>query len=187
MRLELTGRHTTITPTLRRLVDQKLGRLERLLKDHALSAQVVLTTVKRGCRADVTLHARGEKFLHAVGTANSWDAAMSGAIAKLSQQAQKVKGKWEQRRRRAVKTGGAVRPGEREPRAASVPPRERLRMPRVFRASRQSVKAMSVGDAVREIEANGEGIVVFKDTETASLTVLFRRTNGELTLVETEA
>jgi hypothetical protein len=60
-------------------------------------------------------------------------------------------------------------------------------MPKVFRASRQSIKAMSIGDAVREIEANGEGIVVFKDTETASLTVLFRRTNGELTLVETEA
>ena len=43
MRLELTGRHVDITPSLRRLVDKKLARLERMLNDSALSAQVVLT------------------------------------------------------------------------------------------------------------------------------------------------
>ena len=67
MRVELTGRHVDITPALRRLVDRKLARLERVLNDSALSAQVVLTDEKRGRRADVTLHARGEKFLHGDG------------------------------------------------------------------------------------------------------------------------
>ena len=43
MRLELTGRHVDITPALRRLVDTKLGKLERLLNDRAVSAQAVLT------------------------------------------------------------------------------------------------------------------------------------------------
>mgnify|MGYP003694102225 CR=1 FL=1 len=33
MRLELTGRHVDITPALRRLVDTKLGKLERVLND----------------------------------------------------------------------------------------------------------------------------------------------------------
>ncbi len=35
MRLELTGRHVDITPALRRLVDRKLARLERVLNDSA--------------------------------------------------------------------------------------------------------------------------------------------------------
>ena len=34
--------------------------------------------------------------------------------------------------------------------------------------------------------SNGEGVVVFRDVETASISVLYRRTNGELVLVETE-
>ena len=44
---------------------------------------------------------------------------------------------------------------------------------------------MSVGDAARAIDANGDSIVIFRDTETSGLSVLYRR-NGELTLVETE-
>ena len=48
MRLELTGRHVDITPALRRLLDTKLSRLERLLNDSAVSAQAVLTREKRG-------------------------------------------------------------------------------------------------------------------------------------------
>ena len=39
MRLELTGRHVDITPGLRRLVEGKLAKLERLLNDSAVSAQ----------------------------------------------------------------------------------------------------------------------------------------------------
>jgi hypothetical protein len=46
---------------------------------------------------------------------------------------------------------------------------------------------MSVGDAIREAEANGEGIVVFRDEERDSISVLYRRTSGELTLVETDS
>ena len=59
-------------------------------------------------------------------------------------------------------------------------------MPRILRASRQAVKPMSVADAAREVDANGEGVVVFRDVETAAISVLYRRTNGELVLVETE-
>ena len=54
MRLELTGRHIDITPGVRRLVESKLARLERMLNDSALSAQVVLSREKRTYRAEVT-------------------------------------------------------------------------------------------------------------------------------------
>ena len=103
MRLELTGRHVDITPALRRLVETKIGKLERVLNDSAVSAQAVLTREKHRHRTDITLHARGEKFLHGVGDSGSWEASLSAAIGKISQQAQKVKGKWQGRKRQ----GGA--------------------------------------------------------------------------------
>src|SRR5262249_49525079 len=99
MRLELTGRHVEITPGLRRLVTTKLTRLERLLNHRALSAQAVLTQEKYRRRAEITLHARGEKFLHSVADAGTWQTSLSEAFDKLTQQAQKVKGKLQARKR----------------------------------------------------------------------------------------
>jgi hypothetical protein len=60
-------------------------------------------------------------------------------------------------------------------------------MPKILRASRQPLKAMSIGDAARQIEGNRDGVVVFRDAETETISVLYRQANGELTLVETEA
>ena len=191
MRLELTGRHVAITPALRRLVDAKLAKLERMLNDSAVSAQAVLTREKYRHRAEITLHTRGDKFLHGVGNSFAWEASLSQAIEKITQQAQKVKGKWQERKRRGPIKGGPVAEERGAARAAATgparsgAPRVRLRMPRILRAERQLLKAMTIADAARQIEA-GDGLIVFRDVETAAVTVLYRRSNGELTLVATE-
>jgi putative sigma-54 modulation protein len=186
MRLELTGRHVDITPALRRLVDAKLVKLDRLLNDSAVSAQVVLAREKFRYLAEITLHARGEKFLHGVGSAEAWEASLTQVIVKIAQQAQKVKGKRQAKKRRVRREPDA--PAARQVGAAPrAPTRERSRMPRVFRSSRQTIKSMSVADAAREIDARTDGVVIFREPDRGSVSVLYRNRNGELTLVETEA
>src|SRR3982751_6633693 len=189
MRLELTGRHVDITPALRRLVTGKLSKLERLLNDRAVSAQAVVAREKHSVRADITLHARGEKFLHGVGNADGWETSIGEAIDKISQQAQRVKSKYTERKRRGVKgtpiAGESTEAAVVKPAGATRPARERVRMPRILRATRQTIRSMSVADATREIDAKGDGLVIFRDTERETISVLYRR-NGELTLVETE-
>ena len=188
MRVELTGRHVEITPELRRLVDRKLARLDRLLNDSALSAQVVLAGERRDRRADVTLHARGVKFLHGKGTSEAWGTAMSQAIDKIAQQAQRVKGKWQERKRRGGKDVAVSGEQRAAPAARVGAPagRVRARMPRTLRTWGQGIKPMSVADAAREVEANGDGVVVFRDVETAAVSVIYRCANGELMLVDIE-
>jgi putative sigma-54 modulation protein len=188
MRLELTARNTEITPALRRLVERKIAKLERMLNDAALSAQAVLTREKYRQRAEITLHARGEKFLHGVGNSATWETAVSDAIEKISQQALKVKGKWQERKRRARERPEL--PID-QPVAAMVAPkpastRVRTRVPRTMRTARQAVKAMNVSAAARELDAAGDGVVVFRDVETGRVNVLYRGANGDLMLVETE-
>ena len=192
MRLELTGRHVDITPGLRRLVTRKLSKLERLLNDRAVSAQAVLSREKHNVRADITLHARGERFLHGVGNGDAWEPSIGEAIDKISQQAQRLKSKFQDRKRRGMK-GTPIIGESRE--AAVVKPQsdngrgERtggIRMPRSLKATRQAIKPMSVADAARELEA-GDGLVIFRDLDRESISVLYRQRNGELTLVETEA
>ena len=196
MRLELRGHHVDITPALRRLVGAKLSKLERLLNDSAVSAQAILTRERHRHRADITLHARGEKFLHGLGDTDNWDTSLTSAIDKISQQAQKVKSKRKASKRHSPKAGivAARENGESAERPAPVKPatparagRERLRMPRILRSSRQTIRPMSVADAARQMDAGDDGVVIFRDVETEAVSVLFRHQNGEMTLVETDA
>lgn len=187
MRLELTGRNVDITAGVRRIVEGKLARIERMLNNSAVSAQVVLSREKTGSRADVTLHARGEKFLHGAGRGESFGAAMTVAVEKLANQAQTVKGKWQERKRRGPKAAAAAVPAEAPAVEEAAPKkRPRARMPRILQASRQTIRNMSVGDAANLIDG-GDGAVIFRDTETSRIAVLYRSAGGDLTLIETEA
>ena len=195
MRIELTGRHIEITPIIRRLVAKKLAKLERVLNDSAVSAQVVLARERHSHRTEITLHARDDRFLHAWGASTTWETSIGEAVERTAQQVQKLKGKWQERKRQGPSKQAAAPSGDGlEPKAVGVRPaappraeRERLRMPRTLRASRQVVKSMSVADAARQVDAKGERIVVFLDTETSSVSVIYGASDGELTLVQTES
>lgn len=193
MRLEIRGHHVDLTPDLRLFVESKLSKLERLLNDRAVSAQVILTLEKHRHRADITLHARGERLLHGVRDSDNWETAMTDAIAKISRQAKTLKTRLKDGRHRlnapaeATAEPVAKAAKTRKPAVAAPASRPRVRMPRILRTSREAIKAMSVEEATREIEAGGDSVVVFRDVASQAISVLYRRRNGELTLVETEA
>jgi putative sigma-54 modulation protein len=186
MRLELTGRHVDITPALRRIVDSRLGKLDRLLNDSALSAQIVLSRERSRLQAEITLHMRDEKFLHAVGSTAAWGTSVAEAVDRIGQQARRIKGKWQDRKRHGSRASGEP-PAAPEPARArpAGPAKDRLSRPRAFHSSRQVVKTMSVAEAVRAVQSRQE-LVVFHDVERGAISVLYRRQNGDLTLVETE-
>jgi putative sigma-54 modulation protein len=117
MRLLLTGRQVEITPTLRRLVEARLAKLERRFGESLLSAQVVLAREKNRLVAEVVVHARGDRTLAGVGTTQTWSTALTTAVGKVLQQAETAKGKWQQRKRGAA----SVR---------TLPPAAQMRAPR---------------------------------------------------------
>ena len=175
MRLELTGRHLSITPAVRKIVSKELAATLRLLNDNAVSAQVVLTREKAQHRAEVTLHARGEHFLHGAGTGRGVSEAMNAAMAKIDRQAEKLKGKWEARKRRKA------------PRPAAEPAAEPTQDVRIIRARRYAVKPLSIDDAALEIGSAADAFLVFRNVATDSISVLFRRPDGHFGLIEPEA
>jgi putative sigma-54 modulation protein len=113
MRVELTGHQVEISPGLRNLVDRKLAKVHRVLNDAGLSAGVVVKKERVKNVVEITLHARGERFMHAVGKAPTWQTAMTAAVSKLMHQTEKVKGVWQERKRR-----GAAARSVKTPRAA---------------------------------------------------------------------
>lgn len=180
MRLELTGRHVAISPGLRTLVDDKLARVLRHVNDAGISAAVIVTKEKFEKVVEASLHLRGEKFLHAVARAESWELAVQAATEKLEQQARKLKGKLEQRKRRG--SASKAKQLAIDEASTALPPAPRAR--RVIRAARYAVKPMTVDEAVIELDELEASFLVFRDAATETVSVLYRRKDGQYGLIE---
>ena len=148
MRLELRGHHVDVTPGLRRFVEEKLSKLERLLKNRAVSAQAILTIEKRRHVADITLHARGVMFLHGVGDSANWEMSLNRAIAKISHQAQKLKTRQKEKRHGlkapapetvATRAKAGTAGKSEKPAGAAPAGRSRPKKPSVLRASLEAI------------------------------------------------
>lgn len=179
MRLELTGRHVEITPALRTLVTQKLSKLTRVLNDAVVSAQVVLTREKYRHVTEMSVHMRGDHVLAGKTAGGTWTDSVGRAAEKIEQQASKVKGKWNGRKRRAVSARVLPEP------ASEVPAADVVR-PRIVRASRYHIKPLSVDEAADTVETGSDGFLVFRNAGTGAINVLYRRKNGDLGLIEPE-
>ena len=179
MRLELTGRHVTITPTIRKLVDEQLKHVLRMLNDSAVSGQIVLTKEKSRVHCDATIHARGEKFLHGAASGRDLEAALAAAVDKIDRQAQRIKGKWNERKRRGASPRKMV--------PVAPPSDDGAGQIRIIRARRYAVKPMTIDEAAMEIGNDANAFLVFRNAVNEEITVLFRRTDGNLGLIEPEA
>jgi len=195
MRLELTGRHVRITATLQRLVDERLAKLDRLLHERAVSIQVVLSAEKSRPKVEMTLHARGEHFFHGTGSGDNFEIALNQALGKVNQQARKLKGKWQDVKRRGISPAKAASAAPRPERGgrgfgerrAAVNAEVQESGPRVVRVRSRAAKPMTVEDAAAQLGEGTDMVIVFRNSSTDTVNVLFRRPDGNLGLIEPEA
>ncbi len=181
MRLVMTGRHVDLNPALRRTAERRLEKLDLLLHGGIVSGQVILSIEKYRHVVEIIVHVRGDHMLRAVAASTAWPTALTDALEKLTQQAQKLKGKWEVRVREA-RTSKRV-PAARPPRMPGAAARRR----RIVKAARYEVKPMGLEEAAQGVGTTPDAFVVFRNTETDAINVLYRRKSGDLGLIEPEA
>jgi putative sigma-54 modulation protein len=181
MKIEFTGRQTEISKEVRRLAERKLQKIGKVLPSMT-RAHVILTADKHRQIAEVSAHSRNLD-LSAVEESTNPRLSVSTAMDKLLRQAQRHQEKRRGRkgassaRRPAATTTARGRPGGEEEPAA----------PRVIRNRRRAVKPMTLDEATLELEARGEGVLVFRDAASERMRVLYRREDGNLGLIEPEA
>jgi putative sigma-54 modulation protein len=186
MNLDITGRHIEITPALKEFTEDKLRKLEKLL-DGPLEIHVVLGIEKHRHTAEIQVKSRTAVIS---GTQETGDlyASIGEVIDKLERQALKHKEKMRGHKHRkslrdpevmaAMEAGGA---------SAAVPEAaEEAEPPRVHRGPGRQVKPLSVEDAVLELETSGEDLLVFRDATSDRVSVVYRRTDGDFGVVETD-
>ena len=140
-------------------------------------AHVILSADKHRQVAEVSLRSR-HLDLSAVEVTTDPRVSLTGAIEKLRRQAQRQREK--RRQRKGASSARLVAP-------AAEPGTGRPASARVIRTRRSAVKPMTLEEAALEMDSRGEGVLVFRDAATERVSVLFRRKDGHLGLIEPEA
>src|SRR4030095_1093194 len=117
---------------------------------------------------------KGDHVLRGNGEGNAWAISIRQATAKIEQQAQTLKGKWDGRKRQETRRVVQPAPGDAAP------------APRIVKNTRYAVKPMSLEDAALRVDGEGDSFVVFRNAESDAVSILYRRKDGNLGLIEPE-
>jgi len=178
MKVEITGRHIEITPAIRTYVQKKLGKFTRILGED-INFHVVVGVEKERQNVEIQLKSR---FLELTGKGSSNDLynSITLAIEKLERQALKQKGKMIEGKRQKAAREKSVKAGV----AAEEPaPRAVKRKTATVREEALRKKPMTVEEAVMELEHAEYPFVVFRNSESDEMNVLYRNKKGSLRVI----
>ncbi len=177
MNVEITGRRVLITPAIRTYVLKRLRKFVKILGDD-ISFHVIIDVEKQRQTAEILLKS---KLLDLTGKGQTDDMYNSivRAIEKLERQALKHKSKIiEGKRQRAKAKSVAVRLGVGEPSA-----RVLIQGSNGIQEEEAQRKPMAVEEAVIELNHSEYPFVVFRNSESGAVNVLYRRKDGGLGLI----
>ena len=178
MKVVLHDRTNGLGQEVREVVQHKLTRLDRHFGKVA-EAEVEFTEERKRsglattvCRINLRLDGRRAPVLHARERGADPQSALDLALDKIDRQVVAFKEKVTHRKQ-AV---SPVRvPTAEEPRAPRVASLERLRL---------KLRPMSEAEAVSELQADSQPVVVYLNEDTGEIQIMVRRADGSLAVIE---
>ena len=179
MNVEITGRHVVITPAIRTYVLKRLRKFVKILGED-ISFHVIINVQKVRQTAEILLKSKSLD-LAGKGQTDDMYASIIRAIDKLERQALKHKSKKiEGKRQRAKETSVAVKSGTQRPSTQSRASKaDGIQEEEAYR------KPMTVEEAVIELNQSDYPFIVFRNSETGIVNVLYRRKDSSLGLIRT--
>ncbi|MDT7605493.1 MAG: putative sigma-54 modulation protein [Acidobacteriota bacterium] len=176
MKFEYTGRHVDVTPTLRSHVEEHFSKLDHIFNDTTARAHIIIEVEKNRQMGEVLLHWRGETLTARDVNADMYQ-ALTRAISKIEKQAVKLKKKLIDRKQgaRALST---LAPDDGQQIEASP------NAPRIISARRYPIKPMTAEEAALKLSEDSNQFIVFRDSETNRIGVIYKRKDGNYGLIE---
>ena len=178
MDVDFTGRQVNVTAGLRQYTHQRLRKLDRLLPGDP-KLHVILTAEKRGRTAEITATFPDQTLVSVMEAVDN-RGAIKGALDKLERQAVRRLARRRTKKRRPKPTANITLNVFQSSR---VDHEERV----AIESERFPVKPMSVEEAIQSLAAVTGGLVVFRNSESERVNVIYRRPDGKLGLVEPES
>ena len=179
MELQITGQNIELLPMVRGRIERKLGKLNRHLPNIAgCKVELVEEKTKSPQQrfvAQITLDVNGT-LLRGEERGDNLITAIDKVVAVIDRQIERYKGKLYDKGRGTSFVRGNL--GEE---TEGVGPDEKL-----VRVKRFAVKPMSVSDAIEQMELLGHDFFLFHNNETGELNLLYRRKDGNYSIIEPE-
>lgn len=182
MNIEFVGRNYSVDDRVRGYVEGKLGKVTKFVRD-PVEVRVILETEKHRNIADLHI-AHGSGVLQATEETADMYEAINMAVDKVEKQARRSKKKAIDRRRRAdrVTTNGMRWPLEVLARESFAAGGER----QIIKTTHLPIKPMSIEEAALQLESNKNEFVVFRDSGTDRVSVLYKRRDDNYGLIAPE-
>jgi len=182
MAVECTGRNVAVTPSIKELAEERAQRLERRLGGTA-EVRVVLSHEKHRFGAEV-IATHGRQRWKAQEETGDPRAALALAFEKIDAQAVRDSEKRRDRKHRGWSRflPRGLRSAVSSPAVAS----PKGSGARVVRGPSPAVKPMGVDEAALAMESSGHEVLVFRDSSSEKVSVLYRRRDGDLGLIVPE-
>jgi len=172
VKIKIAGRHTEASPALRSYVVEKTEALERYF-DRIVSVDVVLSVEKERQIADFHAHLTNRKVISAREESADMYASIDKAIDRLRRQLVKFKDHLHDVRDRSGASAKAAAAAE-----GDVEGRQIIRTEAYFQ------KPMSPDEAALQLDAIEKDFLVFVNSETDQVAIIYHRRDGNYGLIE---
>jgi putative sigma-54 modulation protein len=188
MSVEYSGRNVEVTSSLKDLAHRRALRLERHLGGPA-EVRIILSQEKHRFEAEIIASHRRRRWKAQAQEEASGDprAAVALAFEKIDAQAKRDLEKRNARKYRPSPRGSIRKPAPAG--RAAAPARETSpALSRIVRSGQQRVpvKPMSAEEAALRLENSRQEFLVFRDSASERISVLYRRRDGDLGLIVPE-
>lgn len=179
MKISVTFRNTEGENWHKEYIDQKLKKLEKYM-DNPVEAHVVLSVEKFRNAAEVNLMTNGQN-INAKEEAKDMYLAIDNAIEKIERQLKKRK-----ERIRGHKTN-AAKGEEITSEESDFDDMDEIQETRIVEMRKVVLKPMSIEDALMEIDSSKNRFVVYRDSSSETVSIIYVRDDGKYALIETSS
>ena len=187
MRTTVNSRNLELTDALRRQIDRKMQRLERITHPDADATVELIVHASRAAEtshvAEVSLVNNGT-VIRSVGAGSTMNAAIDNLVDRLERQVVRAR-----ERPRSVRDRAEEElQGRSAPQAPALPAPEpetdRSTGPEVVEVKRYDMTPMFAEDAIVRMEELGHAFFVFLNAETDRIAVVYRRGDGAYGMID---
>lgn len=180
MQISFTFRNMEAGEWLKDYVGKKLTRIERYI-DKPVNASVVLAVEKFRNVAEINLTAKGVT-LQGKEEAKEMTLAIDNVVDKVERQIKKYKQKV-RNHKDVTSMSEAVGPGE----SGATEYNDYDEGSKVAKTQKIILEPMSLDDAILEMDGSKNRFIVYRDSSSENVSILYRRDDGRYLLIETNS
>ena len=175
MDISVTFRHMKPTESVRIYAEEKLSKIKRYL-DAPIDAHVVLSVEKFRHIADVTLSVNGV-LIKGIEETDDMYSAIDQVMDKLEAQVKKSRSKIRNRRSESRKGGNTFKKEESSEEGSLIPDTLSIEVERL------TAKPIDPEEAAMQLSASQQDFLVFRNSRSEEINVIYKRKDGNLGLV----